>query len=62
MRHAKAGELFEHFNTAYLVADGQIVNEVPTYRGEGYSSNGSVAELSGSSRVIRQSFTNAYSG
>jgi D-serine deaminase-like pyridoxal phosphate-dependent protein len=37
MRHAKAGELFEHFNTAYLVAGGQIIDEVPTYRGEGYS-------------------------
>lgn len=37
MRHAKAGELFEHFNTTYLISNGQIVDEVPTYRGEGYT-------------------------
>ena len=35
MRHSKAGELCEHFNTLLLVADGAIVDEVPTYRGEG---------------------------
>jgi D-serine deaminase-like pyridoxal phosphate-dependent protein len=35
MRHAKAGELFEHFNTTYLISGGKIVDEVPTYRGEG---------------------------
>jgi D-serine deaminase-like pyridoxal phosphate-dependent protein len=34
-RHAKAGELCEHFNQLYLVSDGQIVDTVPTYRGEG---------------------------
>lgn len=35
MRHAKAGELFEHFNTAYLISGDEIIGEVPTYRGEG---------------------------
>jgi D-serine deaminase-like pyridoxal phosphate-dependent protein len=35
LRHAKAGELCERFNTLHLVANGAIVDEVPTYRGEG---------------------------
>jgi len=35
MRHAKAGELCERFNSLLLVADGKIVEEVKTYRGEG---------------------------
>jgi D-serine deaminase-like pyridoxal phosphate-dependent protein len=35
MRHAKAGELCEHFNALYLVEGEAIVDEVPTYRGEG---------------------------
>ncbi|MES2139103.1 MAG: amino acid deaminase/aldolase [Bacteroidota bacterium] len=35
MRHAKAGELCERFNTLLLVADGKIIEEVKTYRGEG---------------------------
>ena len=35
MRHAKAGELCEHFNSLYLVEGDAIVDEVPTYRGEG---------------------------
>ena len=35
MRHAKAGELCEHFETLHLVSGGQVVDEVPTYRGEG---------------------------
>jgi D-serine deaminase-like pyridoxal phosphate-dependent protein len=35
LRHAKAGELCEHFNTLHLVEGGKIVDEVPTYRGEG---------------------------
>lgn len=35
MRHAKAGELCERFNTLYLVSGGQVVDQVPTYRGEG---------------------------
>lgn len=35
MRHAKAGELCERFNTLHLIEDGRLVGEVPTYRGEG---------------------------
>jgi D-serine deaminase-like pyridoxal phosphate-dependent protein len=35
LRHAKAGELCERFNTLYLVRGHAIVDEVPTYRGEG---------------------------
>ncbi|HWW67186.1 MAG TPA: amino acid deaminase/aldolase [Solirubrobacterales bacterium] len=35
LRHAKAGELCERFNTLHLVENGKIVDEVPTYRGEG---------------------------
>jgi D-serine deaminase-like pyridoxal phosphate-dependent protein len=34
-RHAKAGELCEHFSTLLLVEGGRVVDEVPTYRGEG---------------------------
>jgi D-serine deaminase-like pyridoxal phosphate-dependent protein len=34
-RHAKAGELCERFDTLYLVEGDRIVDEVPTYRGEG---------------------------
>ncbi|MBB5019808.1 D-serine deaminase-like pyridoxal phosphate-dependent protein [Chitinivorax tropicus] len=34
-RHAKAGELCERFNTLLVVRQGQIVDEWPTYRGEG---------------------------
>lgn len=37
MRHSKAGELCERFNTLLLVRDNQIVDEIPTYRGEGKS-------------------------
>ena len=35
MRHAKAGELCERFPTLHLVSGNRIVDEVPTYRGEG---------------------------
>jgi D-serine deaminase-like pyridoxal phosphate-dependent protein len=35
MRHAKAGELCERFNTLHLLQGERIVEEVPTYRGEG---------------------------
>jgi D-serine deaminase-like pyridoxal phosphate-dependent protein len=35
LRHAKAGELCERFTSLYLVSGGQILDEVPTYRGEG---------------------------
>jgi D-serine deaminase-like pyridoxal phosphate-dependent protein len=34
-RHAKAGELCEHVNEVHLVSGEQIVDVVPTYRGEG---------------------------
>ncbi len=34
-RHAKAGELCERFNSLYLLEGGRIVDEAPTYRGEG---------------------------
>jgi D-serine deaminase-like pyridoxal phosphate-dependent protein len=35
LRHAKAGELCEHFNALHLVEGEKIVDIVPTYRGEG---------------------------
>ncbi len=35
LRHAKAGELCEHFDTLHLVEGDEIVDVVPTYRGEG---------------------------
>ena len=35
MRHAKAGEMCERFDSLYLVEGDRIVDEVPTYRGEG---------------------------
>ena len=34
-RHAKAGELCERFETLHLVSGSSVVDEVPTYRGEG---------------------------
>ena len=34
-RHIKAGELCERFNHLHLVAGDTIVEQVPTYRGEG---------------------------
>ena len=34
-RHAKAGELCEHFGALHLVEGEEIVDEVPTYRGDG---------------------------
>jgi D-serine deaminase-like pyridoxal phosphate-dependent protein len=37
MRHTKAGELCERFDALYLVEGGEIVDEVPTYRGEGHA-------------------------
>src|SRR5690606_10827539 len=36
LRHSKAGELCEHFNTLYLIQGGNIIDEVKTYRGEGH--------------------------
>jgi D-serine deaminase-like pyridoxal phosphate-dependent protein len=35
LRHAKAGELCERFASLYLLEGERIVEEVPTYRGEG---------------------------
>jgi D-serine deaminase-like pyridoxal phosphate-dependent protein len=35
MRHAKAGELCERFDSLLLVSGDEVVDEVPTYRGEG---------------------------
>jgi len=35
LRHAKAGELCERFNSLWLIEGDRIVDEVPTYRGEG---------------------------
>ena len=37
LRHAKAGELCERFDTLHLIEGGAIVDEVPTYRGEGHA-------------------------
>ncbi len=34
-RHTKAGELCERFASLHLVAGDEVVDEVPTYRGEG---------------------------
>lgn len=34
-RHTKSGELSEHVNEFALVAGGEVVGSVPTYRGEG---------------------------
>jgi D-serine deaminase-like pyridoxal phosphate-dependent protein len=34
-RHAKAGELCERFNSLHLVLGDEVIDEVPTYRGEG---------------------------
>ena len=34
-RHAKAGELCERFDAVHLIRGGEIVETVPTYRGEG---------------------------
>jgi D-serine deaminase-like pyridoxal phosphate-dependent protein len=34
-RHAKADELCERFASLHLVSGGRVVDEVPTYRGEG---------------------------
>jgi D-serine deaminase-like pyridoxal phosphate-dependent protein len=35
MRHTKAGEVCERFDRLYLVSGDRIVDELPTYRGEG---------------------------
>ncbi|TNC87746.1 MAG: amino acid aldolase [Alcanivorax sp.] len=36
-RHAKAGELCEHFNHLHLMRNGVITNKVNTYRGDGWT-------------------------
>jgi D-serine deaminase-like pyridoxal phosphate-dependent protein len=35
LRHAKAGELCEHVDVLHLVRGEEVVDVVPTYRGEG---------------------------
>ena len=35
MRHSKAGELCERFNSLLAVFDGAVIDELPTYRGQG---------------------------
>ncbi|AQL44009.1 hypothetical protein BV210_15435 [Halorientalis sp. IM1011] len=35
LRHAKAGELCRNFDSLALVADGEVVETAPTYRGDG---------------------------
>jgi D-serine deaminase-like pyridoxal phosphate-dependent protein len=35
LRHAKAGELCEHFPSLLLIQDGTVVGEAATYRGQG---------------------------
>ena len=35
LRHAKAGELCERFDSLHLLAGEEVVDVVPTYRGEG---------------------------
>ncbi len=35
LRHAKAGELCERFASLHLLEGDRVVDEVPTYRGEG---------------------------
>jgi D-serine deaminase-like pyridoxal phosphate-dependent protein len=35
LRHTKSGEIMEHANAAVLVQEGAVVDELPTYRGEG---------------------------
>jgi D-serine deaminase-like pyridoxal phosphate-dependent protein len=35
LRHTKAGELCERFDRLHLIAGDEVVEVVPTYRGEG---------------------------
>jgi D-serine deaminase-like pyridoxal phosphate-dependent protein len=37
LRHAKAGELCERFGSLLLLEGDRVVDEVPTYRGEGHA-------------------------
>ena len=34
-RHPKSGEVCERFSSILLVSGGAVIDEVPTYRGEG---------------------------
>jgi D-serine deaminase-like pyridoxal phosphate-dependent protein len=36
-RHVKAGELCERFDSLYMVAGDTVVDQVPTYRGDGHA-------------------------
>lgn len=36
-RHAKAGELAEHFNEYYIFSNGKLISKAKTYRGLGFS-------------------------
>ncbi|MFA6244909.1 MAG: alanine racemase, partial [Candidatus Hydrogenedentales bacterium] len=35
MRYSKAGEMCERFNVLLAISEGKVVDEIPTYRGEG---------------------------
>jgi D-serine deaminase-like pyridoxal phosphate-dependent protein len=37
LRHAKAGEMLERFDTVHLVAGSEVTESVPSYRGEGHN-------------------------
>lgn len=37
LRHSKAGELCEHFNSVLLIQNGKVIDEAKTNRGLGYS-------------------------
>ena len=37
LRHAKAGELCERFDSLFLVEDDRVIDEAPTYRGAGHA-------------------------
>ena len=37
LRHAKAGELCERFNTLHLIRNDETVDVCTTYRGDGYA-------------------------
>lgn len=37
MRHAKSGELSERVDTFHVVDGDRVVDEIPSYRGEGHA-------------------------
>ena len=53
-RHVKAGELCEHFDRLYLVEGSRIVEELPTYRGEGKTLPVSCSELGAATRRLQR--------